>query len=178
MSPLPPQSPGLCTRHLWEHGVLRGIRRGQAKSIRVKQTLVTLVFLRVKKPTVVLPQLRVQLPEAAITSIPLYRPNLRHTGNVTGADRKTGKTTPSPRTATPSDGFLRLSPPQKRRNAQAIVLSSLHNPSSAHLSCFSQSPKSKKWARQGRLQTPGAANCQSGEKLHMQPWQPPLGAPR
>ncbi len=111
---LPPQSPGLCTRHLWEHGVLRGIRRGQAKSIHVKQTLVTLVFLRVKKPTVVLPQLRVQLPEAAITSIPLYRPNLSHTGNVTGADRKTGKTTPSPRTATPSDGFLRPSPPPKK----------------------------------------------------------------
>ncbi len=80
-------------------------------------------------------------PKQPLPVFPLYRPILRHTGNVTGADRKTGKTTPSPRTATPSDGFLRPSP-VKRRNTQAIVLSSLYNPSSAHLSFFSLSPKS------------------------------------
>lgn len=72
-------------------------------------------------------------PKQPLPVFPLYCPNLRHTG--TGADRKTGKTTPSPRTATPSDGRVARIASQKRRS------SIVYNPSSTHLSFSSTVPR-------------------------------------
>lgn len=100
---------------------------------------------------------------------PLYRPNLRHTG--TGADRKTGKTTPLPPNRHPF-GRVATIVSRKRRNAHAIVLSSLYKPSSAHLSFFSQSPKSTD-ERDRSVFKPPARPTASYEQQYMQPWQPP-----
>lgn len=133
--------------------------------------------LYVKKPTVVLPQLRVQLPEAAITSIPPL-PSEPPPHRYRGGPKKPAKRPPSPRTATPSDGLLRSSP-EKRRNAQAIVLSSLYKPSSAHLSFFSQSPKSTDERDRSVFKPPArptassmsSRTCNRDNRRNIPPWR-------
>lgn len=77
-------------------------------------------------------------PKQPLPVFPLYCPNLRRTG--TGADRKTGKTTPPSPEPPPlrTDGLLR-SPSKKTKRTRC--LSSFYNPYSPHLSFSSTVPR-------------------------------------